>query len=146
MLIISAGYASNASAQKLTDLRSCTAGSNRLAQKTTPSVAEPNSLLGLDAVDATGEKIGNVFHVLADEQGRLIAAAIDRGGFLGLGARKIAVAWSALQFERGGREGVDVLELSRDQMRVAGDYMPGEPTVLLGADPNHAPAYATIDR
>ena len=42
--------------------------------------------------------MGRIVDVLVDGQGMARAAIIDFGGFLGVGSRKIAVAWQALHF------------------------------------------------
>jgi hypothetical protein len=69
-----------------------------------------------------------------DRGGQVRAAIIDFGGFLGVGSRKIAVAWDALRFppnaKKVGRIG---LELTRDQAQAAPEYKEEKPIVVLGA-------------
>jgi hypothetical protein len=62
------------------------------------------------------------------------AAVIDFGGFLGVGSRKIAVAWNALTFPppASGRD-VVTLELTRDQVKAAPEYKDKQTVVVLGA-------------
>ena len=64
---------------------------------------------------------------------RFHAAIIDFGGFLGIGTRKIAVDWDALDFAPVGKPGAIVLELTRNQVRLAPEYKRGEPLVVVGA-------------
>src|SRR5262245_29128999 len=64
--------------------------------------------------------------------GRIHAAIIDFGGFLGIGTRKIAVDWNALVFASEGKPGVITLELNRNQVRLAPQYKRGEPLVVVG--------------
>ena len=58
------------------------------------------------------------------------AAVIEFGGFLGIGARKIAIAWSDLRFETDGNQLVAILDIPRDQLRASPDYKPDRPTVV----------------
>ena len=59
------------------------------------------SVLGRRVTLASGENAGRITDVLADRNGHVRAAVIDYGGFLGVGSRKVAVAWSDLRFEPG---------------------------------------------
>jgi len=56
------------------------------------------SLLGQPVFDARRQTIGHIVDVLIDTEGKPHAAVIEFTGFLGVGARKIAVAWKALHF------------------------------------------------
>jgi hypothetical protein len=96
---------------------------------------ELRSVLGEDVYSSTGENLGHIVDILASRNGELKAAVIDFGGFLGVGSRKIAVDWSLLRF--GGRQKQDhvTLEMTGDRVRVAPEYKPGEPVVILGAAP-----------
>jgi len=86
------------------------------------------SLLGKDVKSATGEKLGQVTDIIVGHSGDVRAAVIDFGGFLGVGSRKIAVAWPTLHFSPGGIS----LEMGRDELRVTPEYHPGEPIVIVG--------------
>ena len=52
---------------------------------------------------------------------------------LGIGTRKIAVDWHALNFAPAGKPGSITLELTRNQVRLAPEYKRGEPVVVVGA-------------
>ncbi len=95
---------------------------------------EVQGILGRDVRSLTDEDMGRIVDILVDGEGRVRAAIIDFGGFLGVGNRKIAVDWKALHFvpAAGKRYGV-VLELTRDQVKPAPEYKDGKPTVVLGA-------------
>src|SRR5262249_30815433 len=67
-----------------------------------------------------------------NQAGQVRAAVIDFGGFLGVGSRKIAIDWNALHFASNGRPDRITLELTRNQVRLAPEYKPGEPVVVLG--------------
>jgi sporulation protein YlmC with PRC-barrel domain len=91
-------------------------------------------ILGRPVQDADGKEMGRVIDVVVDPLGRVRAAIIDFGGFLGVGSRKIAVNWNALHF--GGavkHEGDIKLELTQDQLKAAPEYKDGSPVVVIGS-------------
>ncbi len=73
--------------------------------------------------------VATIANVLVDPEGRIIGAVLDYGGFMGVGKRRIAVAWSLLTFETGKI----VLALTRDQLKEFPDYRDGEDVVLATA-------------
>jgi hypothetical protein len=78
--------------------------------------------------------MGRIVDVIVDRSGRVRAAVIDFGGFLGVGSRKIAVDWNALSFAPDtGKRGAITLELTRDQVKAAPEYKDKQPVVVLGA-------------
>jgi hypothetical protein len=91
------------------------------------------SVLGREVRTRVEEDVGRVVDLLADRQGRVQAAVIEFGGFLGIGTRKIAVEWPALSFVNDGKQPVVIVELTRDQLRVAPEYKPSEPAVVRRA-------------
>jgi hypothetical protein len=90
------------------------------------------SVLGIEALSAKGENMGRIVDVFVDRAGEVRAAIIDFGGFLGLGTRQIAVDWRSLRFEPNGKAGTVMVNLTRDQLRVAPVYKSGEPIVVVG--------------
>ena len=56
-------------------------------------------LLGRAILDREGQTAGRIVDVLVDGAGQVHAVVVDFGGFLGVGQRRIAVAWSALRFD-----------------------------------------------
>lgn len=90
-------------------------------------------LLGHPIVDSTGEEVGRVTDLLVDAQGRLRAAVIDVGGFMGVGNRKVAVAWSALRFADGPKGPVVSITITPDRIKSWGDYIAGRPVAILGS-------------
>src|SRR5438045_2990025 len=74
-------------------------------EATEPSVTvlgsrQAQSVLGRDVRSSAGENMGRIVDVIVDRSGRVRAAVVDFGGFLGVGSRKIAVDWNALSFDR----------------------------------------------
>ncbi len=95
-----------------------------------PADAAP--ILGRAVLDPAGQPAGRIVDVLVDGMGGTRAAVVDFGGFLGIGQRRVAVAWRALHFNPA--DGGIILELSADQIAAAPDYKPGG-AVLMAAPP-----------
>jgi hypothetical protein len=95
--------------------------------------AAAQTLLGLPVRTSKREDLGHVVDVIVDRNGALMAAIVDFGGFLGVGSRKIAVDWRILHFPKTGALNGLVADLSRDQLRNAPEFKPGEPIVIMGA-------------
>ena len=94
---------------------------------------EVEGILGKSVRSSAGEDMGKIIDVIVKRDGQVRAAIIDFGGFLGVGSRKIAVDWGALSFPPDGAVDHIILNLTRDQVRLAPEYRPGEPLVVLGA-------------
>jgi hypothetical protein len=96
---------------------------------------QAEGILGRQVRSRANENVGRIVDVIVDHAGRTRAAVIDFGGFLGIGNRKIAVDWDALNFApdlEGGRE-VVTLELTRDQIKAAPLYRDRRAVIVIGA-------------
>lgn len=93
---------------------------------------EVEGLLGKEVRTSTGENLGRIIDLIVNRSGQVRAAIIDFGGFLGVGSRKIAVDWRALRFPPAGKLDRLVLDLTRNEVRLAPEYKPGEQVVVLG--------------
>jgi hypothetical protein len=103
-------------------------------QITVLNKGDVEGVLGREVLSATNENMGRIVDVLVDRTGQVRAAIIDFGGFLGVGSRKIAVDWNALDFPSPGKPDARItLELTRDQVKAAPEYQEGKPVVVLGA-------------
>jgi hypothetical protein len=90
-------------------------------------------VLGKEVRSAANENMGRIVDVISDRTGQVKAAVIDFGGFLGVGSRKIAVAWNALRFPSDAKQGDRIaLELTRDQVRAAPEFKEDKPVTVLG--------------
>jgi sporulation protein YlmC with PRC-barrel domain len=96
---------------------------------------EVQGILGREVRSTSDENMGRIVDVIVDRTtGQVKAAIIDFGGFLGVGSRKIAVAWNALHFSSDEKKPEKVaLELTRDQVRASPEYKEDRPVVVLGA-------------
>ena len=91
------------------------------------------AILGDPVISTKGQNMGRIVDVIVDKKGTPRAAIIDFGGFLGVGSRKIAVAWNALHFSPAGKAKQITLDLTRDQLKAAPAYEKGKPVVVLKA-------------
>jgi len=99
----------------------------------TATVAELTGLLGHTVLDASGAALGRIVDLLVDGQGRVRAVVVDVGGFMGVGNRKVAVAWSALRFAAGEKGPEMSIVISLDRIKSWADYIVGRPVAILGA-------------
>jgi hypothetical protein len=95
---------------------------------------QADGVLGKEVRSKAGEKMGRLVDVVVDRGGRPRAAVIDFGGFLGIGSRKIAVDWNALNFESdAASRDVITVELTRDQLKAAPEYKDKRTVIVIGA-------------
>src|SRR5438046_2296516 len=94
---------------------------------------QAQSILGREIRSSANENMGRIVDVIVDREGRVRAAIIDFGGFLGVGSRKIAVDWNALRFDLDAKHDLVTSELTRDQVKAAPEYKDKQSVVVLGA-------------
>jgi hypothetical protein len=94
---------------------------------------ELTGLMGHPVVGAGGAELGRIVDLLADGQGKVRAVVVDVGGFMGVGNRKVAVAWSALRFAPGDKGPVMSIVIPPDRIKSWADYIVGRPVAILGA-------------
>lgn len=90
-------------------------------------------ILGRQVMDQEGKAGGRIVDVLVDQHGQTRAAVIDVGGFMGLGQRRIAVAWRALRFNPA--DGAVTLLIPADQIGAVPEYKPAAAPVVLASPP-----------
>lgn len=96
-----------------------------------PGMATP--ILGRQVADQTGRAAGRIVDVLVEGDGAVRAAVIDIGGFLGLGQRRIAVAWRALRFNPA--DGTITMLLPADQIAAAPEFKPAAAPIIIASPP-----------
>lgn len=78
--------------------------STTTATTATPSAAthagqwRSSKMIGLDVYNSNNEKLGDISELLIDSSGKIQAAVIGVGGFLGVGTRDVAVNFDQLKF------------------------------------------------
>ena len=112
------------------------------AQKELIYSGEAASILGRMVVGPNANDIGRIVDVLVDEAGQPRAAVIDMGGFMGMGTRRIAVAWRALQFTPSDKGGTVTIDMSIDQIKDTPEFKrqagPSAPPITVAAPPDKA--------
>ncbi len=97
---------------------------------------EATSVLGRTITDKKGQEIGRIVNVLVDQWGKPRAAVIDFGGFMGVGSRRIAVAWRALHFVPDAKGGPTItLDMTPDQIKATPAYQGATGPVTVAAPP-----------
>jgi hypothetical protein len=93
-----------------------------------------SQFIGSAVTNQAGENIGNVNDLLFDKSGRIANVVIGVGGFLGIGEKNVAVAFSTLSVTADS-EGKRVIQapLSREHLQSAPDFKPTEKTVYMRA-------------
>jgi sporulation protein YlmC with PRC-barrel domain len=96
--------------------------------------AHAEGLLGQPVIDAKGTVIGHVVDVLIDQTGKPKAAVIEFAGFLGLGDRKIAVSWTALEFSVAKDQISIVVTLDADKLKALPQYQEDDQSVPVAVE------------
>jgi hypothetical protein len=84
--------------------------------------AEP--VLGQPVTDGNGDVVGNIVDILVDPSGTPQASVIEFSGFFGLGNRRVAVDWKALDFAVKQDHIVIRLHLDADKIKAMPEYTP----------------------
>jgi PRC-barrel domain len=84
-------------------------------------------VLGAAVRTPSGHDLGRVVEVLVDGWGQPRAVVVAFGGFLGVGSRKVAIDWHALQFYVANGRRRLVANLSLDQLKGVPQYNPSGP-------------------
>ena len=83
---------------------------------------------GTDVIGADQQKIGDVSDILFDKDGKIEAYVVGVGGFLGIGAKDVALAPSAFQVVAGdkSKNESDKLKISmtKDELKQAANFEP----------------------
>ncbi len=89
-------------------------------------------IVGRHVIGSDGADAGRVWDVLVDRNGEPRAVVIDYGGVLGVGRRKIAIAWRAVRFVPDDAAHPIHLTLTRQQMGRVPSFAYGSAPVTLG--------------
>ena len=95
-----------------------------------------SEFMGIDVIDDANVKIGDVNDILFDREGKVVAYVISVGGFLGVGAKDVALAPASFQVLRVGRwqESLKLkLSMTKDELTHAAAFEPYKaPTPTTG--------------
>ncbi|MBS7541039.1 PRC-barrel domain-containing protein [Ancylobacter lacus] len=81
-----------------------------------------SDLVGTNVVTATDESLGSISDLIVEKDGRVTAAVIDVGGFLGIGAKPVAVSFNALTVAPADNGQKVVVSASRDELNQAPEF------------------------
>lgn len=104
------------------------------------------SILGRPVLDEKGQTIGHIVDVLVDVLGNPHAAIVEFEGFLGVGNRKVAVAWSALRFALNGDRMTIKVAMDAAELRKIPEYKPSAESVPVAAPAPTPPGGASESR
>src|SRR5262245_7113295 len=98
-----------------------------------------SKLKGTNVMGSTDEKIGDVSDILFDKDGKILAYVVGVGGFLGIGAKDVALSPASFQIVPASeRESMKLkLAMTKDELKSAAEFKPyKEPTTTTGQAPS----------
>jgi sporulation protein YlmC with PRC-barrel domain len=81
-----------------------------------------NAMIGAKIRNEAKDTIGAVEDLYLDAQGAIKTVVVSVGGFLGIGAKDVAIKWSDLKQSRDGKSLVLLTSLSKDELKALPDY------------------------
>lgn len=109
-----------------------TTAANQPAADRAGNQASFASIVGNDVYGEGGEKLGSVSDIILDAQsGNATAVILERGGVLGVGAKRVALDYNLLQ-TRGDR--VVARDMTEDQVKAMPAFQYDDTTVSLGKE------------
>jgi sporulation protein YlmC with PRC-barrel domain len=82
-----------------------------------------SDLVGKSVYNTSNERIGEIEDIIVANDGRVAAAVVGVGGFLGIGERKVALSYPTLQMMRESNGAVKpVVNASKEVLRDAPEY------------------------
>jgi len=103
------------------------------AQTATLPANTAGTVLGRHVFSAANEDIGMLTDILVGADGTPKAAIVDVGGFMGVGMRRIAIAWALLHFDLDTGETRIVEDLTHDEAAAAPEFtVPEGKIVIIG--------------
>jgi sporulation protein YlmC with PRC-barrel domain len=109
-----------------------TTGGAQFVSSQKPEQFLASKFRGTDVIGSENEKIGDITDILFDKNGKIEAYIVSVGGFLGIGAKDVALAPS--QFQVMPAEGATSYErlklsMSKEQLQQAASFEPYSPPV-----------------
>lgn len=81
-----------------------------------------NALIGTKIHNENKDTVGSVQDLYLDGQGATKTVVVSVGGFLGVGAKDVAIKWSDLKQSRDGKTLVLTTNLTKDELKALPDY------------------------
>ncbi len=127
------------------------AGQPKVVASQSPDQFLASNFKGTDVIGSDNKKIGDVADILFEKEGTIKAYVISFGGFLGMGAKEVAIAPAAFEVIEGKKGEAKKLKLSMSQNDLKSaqkftEYTPPRPVATttgagggMGAGPLSAP-------
>lgn len=81
-----------------------------------------SQLIGFDIKGPQNEKIGDIDDLLMAKDGHIESVIIDVGGFLGVGARPVRIAWKDIAWSGQGDKAVATVNYTKDRLEKMPEY------------------------
>jgi hypothetical protein len=95
-----------------------------------------SNLIGLSVTNAENERLGEINDLVTDKDGKVLAALVGVGGFLGIGEKDIAVRFEDLKLSRDEKNTITAsLNANQETLASAPDFQTlDEKEVAVGSD------------
>jgi len=104
---------------------------NQIVTEQKPDQLLASKLKGTNVIGSGDEKVGDVSDILFDKDGKILAYVVGVGGFLGIGAKDVALSPASFQImPASDRESMKLkLAMTKDELKNAAEFKPyKEPT------------------
>jgi sporulation protein YlmC with PRC-barrel domain len=98
-----------------------------------------NAVIGAKIRNDNKDTVGTVNDLYLDANGAIKTVVVSVGGFLGVGAKDVAIKWSDIKQSRDGKSLVLMTSLSKDDLKAMPDYTTAERRQPAGKDQAQAP-------
>jgi sporulation protein YlmC with PRC-barrel domain len=126
-------------------------GSPKFVSTQKPDQWLASKFKGTDVLGADNQKIGSVNDILFDKSGKIEAFVISVGGFLGIGAKDVALSPESFQVVAGDKSKNESdklkIAMSNEQLKSAANFEPYNPpraTTGTGTTPRPTPLNAPV--
>jgi sporulation protein YlmC with PRC-barrel domain len=128
------------SGSKSTEIKAST-GSAKFVNSQRQDQYLASKFKGTDVIGADGQKIGDVTDILFDKDGKVDAYIVAVGGFLGIGAKDVALAPNAFEVVPGDKSKNESdklkLAMTKDELKQAANFEPYKsPSSTTGMGPS----------
>jgi len=88
-------------------------------------------LMGKRLIGPGGEELGRVVDIIADATGQPVAAVVDVGGFMGIGSRRVALAWTLLRWQPHAEFVRLSIDVAPDVVTAAPEFRREDPATIF---------------
>lgn len=96
--------------------------SELLIEEQAPDELVTDTVMGTQVYNANDDNVGSIDNLLIDNEGRVVGAVLAVGGFLGFGAKNVAVSWDHLTFNTMERIARLDSDIDRDWLEEAPEF------------------------